>query len=142
MIYNGILLNEPYYITSDKMFTFNFTEEQTNLIADFLQEHIEDVIPVHITILKNNNGNYEHIQDIEYIDTSITYREPYIPAGEEDYWYLLITNNPSHLQIRSSGMLVIKIKHSEADESTKILLTDFSQEQCEQYNIPYTEIEV
>ena len=138
MIYGGVLVENPFYITNDKFITYFLNESSKALLSNFLENNVNSGIDFNVVILKGENELVNNITFSSVID----YREPSIPAGEEDNWYLLLSNDPSHFQLRSSGMVVFKDTTGQADTTWKLLFTDFTEEQCEGFNVPYTTLDI
>lgn len=108
MIIKGLLLNISPNILIDNFVTIQATEEYSNLFTNFMENNVGITeLPFNVVILDKQNNNFSLIKDISYI-SKIEYKEPSEDAGEENNWYLLLSNDPLHFQLRSSGLIAFK----------------------------------
>ena len=139
-MYKGLLVNSIYDL-HDLFLTYFVEGNAKDLITNYLADNVDKDVTFNVVILKHKDDTYSLLREINF-NAFIDYREPSIPAGEEDNWYLLLSNDPSHFQVRSSGMVVYKDSYGEADESCELLFTTFTEEQCNQFNVPYTTLDI
>ena len=126
MIYQGMLIDNSQYNNCEQAIIPIFTNNQINLIKNFIDKNMEQELPFIIHLFSFDENKYTYI-------SSRTFNSKIKKIGEigvifEDY----------DLYINENGMGSIR----PIAENSKVLIETFSEEQCEQFNVPYTTIEI
>lgn len=126
MIYQGMLIDNSEYNNCEQAIIPIFTNNQINLIKNFIDENIGQELPFIIHLFSFDENKYTYI-------SSRTFDSKIEKIGEigvifEDY----------DLYINENGMGSIR----PIAENSKVLIETFSEEQCEQFNVPYITIEI
>ena len=128
----GAVSNKPYYISGDLFAEYKMNEELNNMMTNYLIENLGKNVELNLMFLdQKDDDSYEYIGNLKYHAT-IQYDKT------EDYYYIF-TFSPLYLQIRSTNLLTYKPCFT---ENTVVVFTNFSEEECNQYNVPYINIDI
>lgn len=127
MIYKGMIIDTSGYNEGEEALLPSFTQNQIDLINKFIYDNINQTLDFVIHFIIPKEETYEYVSS--RIFNAV--------VENRDGVNVIIQEND--LYIDETGFANIRPILS---KDTVILIENFTQELCEEFNVPYAEIEV